>query len=920
MRASSVDSRDWVVSRLCYTQAVLRLELLGNVRVLLRGVPVSLGVKPLALLVHLALEGRASRRALATLIWQDAPRPLNNLSVAKHQLERALGDVLDADTETLALKDFSCDALEFTADNPAAWGLWRGGFFTGVRLAGWEMQLSESWQDWLYQTRSHFAALRQQIAVSLAEQRIAAGDLKGALTFLEVAASGDEPSEDAATRLMLVLGALDRPQAALEVFNCLVRLLRDELGVEAMPETKAALDLARSSAAACRTTLKPRADVVQSEASDLPFVGRDAELRCVSEWLQSGSPRVAVIEGEPGAGKTRLAVELLRGTQATTWRLECLHGSLSSATLAALARNFTGQFTDLPSDSRAALERLTGLRDARESLPPDLEQRALFTGLRSLLARASSHVGLLFDDLQWADDATLRFLGWCLSEPMPVKQFTVLVTLRSTEAARGDVPGLLADLTRRGIAQRLTLPALGLDAVQKLARQFGTSADATALHNASGGNPFYLLELLRSPDGRGRISELIRARLEGLGGVALQTLEALCVTGLTSVALLHAVSGRSPNEEYDALVALSAAALLHTGETVRFAHDLVRESVTAQLSPARAQLLHLRAARALAGTTGTASAEAATHYWAAKDAWSESDFANAVKSFLELGTRSGYQGERDASELWFERAMQFSPDNLRAVVLTEQAQLLERFGDYGTALERLSDAEWWLETDLQRARVLVARGFILQRELRDFAGAEAALKEAQGLMMGQKNRETLLVYGDALHLLGTVAFQQKKYSEALEHYQTAHRLRLNSRDDTRLAESLSGLGSACTFLNDPRAEKYMLESIQMRREVGDFVRAARSMTNLTVLYHQQGRIEDALATQRQALEMQRRIGNPTDVATSLSNVGVFLFEAGDVSGAVRYYQEAIEFMQHNNLEPQTDLLDNLAEARAALDV
>lgn len=310
MRASSVDLRDWVVSRLCYTQAVLRLELLGNVRVLLRGVPVSLGVKPLALLVHLALEGRASRRALATLIWQDAPRPLNNLSVAKHQLERALGDVLDADTETLALKDFSCDALEFTADNPAAWGLWRGGFFTGVRLAGWEMQLSESWQDWLYQTRSHFAALRQQIAVSLAEQRIAAGDLKGALTFLEVAASGDEPSEDAATRLMLVLGALDRPQAALEVFNRLVRLLRDELGVEAMPETKAALDLARSSAAACRTTLKPRADVVQSEASDLPFVGRDAELRCVSEWLQSGSPRVAVIEGEPGAGKTRFAVEL----------------------------------------------------------------------------------------------------------------------------------------------------------------------------------------------------------------------------------------------------------------------------------------------------------------------------------------------------------------------------------------------------------------------------------------------------------------------------------------------------------------------------------------------------------------------------------------------------------------------------------
>lgn len=895
---------------------MLRLELLGNVRVLLHGVPVPLGVKPLALLVYLALEGRVSRRALATLIWQDAPKPLNNLSVAKHQLERALGDVLDADIETLALKNFSCDALEFTASNPAAWALWRGGFFTGVRLAGWEMQLSEMWQDWLYQTRSRFAATRQQIASNSAETQIASGDLEGALPFLEVAASGDEPSEDAATRLILVLGALDRPQAALEVFNRLVRLLRDELGVEAMVETKAALTLARSDAAVCRASLKPRAtDLVRSEASDLPFVGRDPELRRVSDWLQTGSPRVAVIEGEPGAGKTRLAVELLRGTQATTWRLECLHGSLSGATLAALTRGFTGQFSDLHSDSRAALERLIGVRDARESLPPDLEQRALFTGLRTLLARASPHVGLLIDDLQWADEATLRFLGWCLSEPMPVKQFTVLVTLRSTEAARGDVPGLLADLTRRGIALRLTLPALDLSAVQMLAEHCGTTTDATALHSASGGNPFYLLELLRSPDGRGRISELIRARLEGLGGVALQTLEALCVTGLTSVALLHSVSGRSLNEEYDALGALSNAALLHSGETVRFAHDLVRESVTAQLSPARAQLLHLRAARAL---VGTASAEAATHYWAAKDAWGEGDLALAVKTFVELGTRSGYQGERDAAELWFGRAIQFSPDRLRAVVLTEQAQLLERFGDYQGALERLSDAEWWLETDLQRARVLVARGFILQRELRDFAGAQAALQQAQDLLTGQKNRETLLVYGDAVHLLGTVAFQQKKYPEALEHYQTAHRLRLNSRDEMRLAESLSGLGSACTFLDDPRAEKYMLESIQMRRELGDFVRAARSMTNLTLLYHQQGRIAAALDLQLEALNIQKRIGNPTDIAASLNNIGVCFFELDKIQNATEYYQQAIQVLRENELTPREDFQANLLEAQTAL--
>ncbi len=214
--------------------------------------------------------------------------------------------------------------------------------------------------------------------------------------------------------------------------------------------------------------------------------------------------------------------------------------------------------------------------------------------------------------------------------------------------------------------------------------------------------------------------------------------------------------------------------------------------------------------------------------------------------------------------------------------------------------------------------MLVARGFILQRELRDFAGAQAALQQAQDLLTGQKNRETLLVYGDAVHLLGTVAFQQKKYPEALEHYQTAHRLRLNSRDEMRLAESLSGLGSACTFLDDPRAEKYMLESIQMRRELGDFVRAARSMTNLTLLYHQQGRIAAALDLQLEALNIQKRIGNPTDIAASLNNIGVCFFELDKIQNATEYYQQAIQVLRENELTPREDFQANLLEAQTAL--
>ncbi len=891
---------------------MLRLEVLGSVQILLHDLPVTLGVKPLALLVYLALEGRSNRRELGALIWDDAPNPLNNLSVAKNQLEKALGDVLDADVETLALKTFTCDALEFKASNPDSWGLWRGGFLTGLRLVGWEKQLSEHWQDWLYSTRSRLVSERQKLALLLAQTQIANGQLEPALEFLEVATTGEEPLEDAATKQILVLGALGRSQAALEVYSRLTHLLREELGVEPMPETTAALELARSDSQACQAKLGTRVTNQKTTTQNVPFVGRNAELKRLEAWLQTAPTRVAIIEGEPGAGKTRLALEILEASNIQYWQLECLHGSLSGATLAVLAQQL-GHFERLTTDSRSAIERLIGLGNAKESLPPDLEQRAVFTGLRTLLCDQKTKIGLLFDDLQWADELTLRFLGWCISETLPLEQFKLLITMRNTETARGDVPSILADFARRGFSERLVLPALELEAVQTLAQQFGKTTDPTALHHASGGNPFYLLELLRSSDGKGRIAELIQARLEGLGSVAKQMLEALCVIGgVASITLLGAVSGRSLEEEHEALTSLSLAALLHSTETIRFAHDLVRESIQMQLSPTRTQLLHLRAARALKPV------EAATHYWEAKQAWLETDTTNAIKAFIELGTRLGYRGERQPAFEWFERALEHCPDAQRANVMIEHAQLLERFGDYQAAMQQLENAEWWLETDLQRARVLVAKGFILQRELRDFTSAEQVLLEAQKLLMGQKNRETLLIYGDAVHLLGTVAFQQKKYPEALEHYQTAHKLRQNSNDQMRLAESLSGLGNVCRVLKDSRAEKYILESIRMRQELGDLVRMTRSMTNLTVLYHQQGKIEAAIDTQQKALQIQEEIGNPTDVAMSLNNIGVFLFESKDVSNAIIYYQKAVETMQNNNLEPQEDFLANLLEAQTIL--
>ena len=117
---------------------MLRLELLGTPNLTVSGRTVKLGVKQLALLAFLALEGRSSRRKLGTLLWSDAPNSLNNLSNARNQLIKIIGqDAIKADAEYLALKEFHTDVFEFSQGvkigDSSVWGLWRGGFLTGLR-------------------------------------------------------------------------------------------------------------------------------------------------------------------------------------------------------------------------------------------------------------------------------------------------------------------------------------------------------------------------------------------------------------------------------------------------------------------------------------------------------------------------------------------------------------------------------------------------------------------------------------------------------------------------------------------------------------------------------------------------------------------------------------------------------------------
>ena len=960
---------------------MLRLELLGPPTVSLEGRVVKLGVKQVSILAYLALEGRSSRRLLGSLLWPEAPNALNNISVARNQLEKMLGKtalgktalgktVLETDLETLALTPgFECDVFEFRAGaaklEPQAWALWRGGFLTGLRLQDWEMGLGAEFEEWLYATRESLNLERRSFAAGLARQQLQADRLEAALEFLEVAQSSDgDPNEDATRWLILVFGALGRVNDASTVFAKLASVLRQDLGVEPTLATIQVLELVRNeNPQACRAMLEKLVGTTQPASAEseseskgvtsehVPFVGRAALLERLLQSLQfrANSGRALLLQGEPGAGKSRLAQEIARalGPQPVLeLRTVASLGSLPGSALDTLARQRIPECAQvleaIPSEWRDALARFVPdlLHTRGESGTPELEQRALFAALRRLLETDLACV-VIFDDLQWADQSSLDFLHFLLEHPLR-HGLALIMTQRNTEDAIANANLIQARLARDGSGLSIALEPLAFEAINELAMAFTYAGDTQELTVRCGGNPFYALELLRSEGEQqqpasdrasDRISDLVRYRLGQLGETERQTLDALAVAGNNSkLSVVRRIAGRSLEETSIAIQTLERVALLQLeGNDLRFAHDIVREVVQSDLNGLRSNLLHLRAARARKGTVGLA----ATHYWQSREAWDETetvhDALDASNEFLEAAKNLGLRGNLEAALEWFARANSTASNStasnstvpnskFKTLVRIEQASTLERYGQHQQALNLLEVAEAGLEDNdpILQARILVARGLILERVYRQLENAklvfEAALKSLEGL----QGTSAQAVRSDVLNMLGLVAYDQQDYLGALAMYKQAQALRRALEDTPRIAETLGAMGLAATALKQTQGEAYLQECLELRQQIGDVNGQGRALSNLAHHYNTMGDPVRALEFQERSLQIQERIGNPVDIAITLNNIGVYKFEQQDFTAAKQHYQRALETLERHQLPARDDYLENLAEVNTIL--
>jgi DNA-binding CsgD family transcriptional regulator len=396
-------------------------------------------------------------------------------------------------------------------------------------------------------------------------------------------------------------------------------------------------------------------------AAPVAFVGREGELSRLLAAL-AGDARLVLVVGDAGMGKTRFVAEGMARAAAggvVMVRGECLPlaetlpllpvaaavgelarmdgGALLEAGLAAAPGYVRGEVGRLvPGLSPGGEPGLAGGRDE------GWQRQRLFAGVAELLAAvadaAGGRVGLVAEDVHWADGATLDLLTF-LTRAGSRGAVSVVVTCRGDEAPLdAQVAGWLAQVRAAAGVEEIALGPLSRPEVaQQVAALAGGPVPAGVvdeLYVRAEGNPFFTEQLMAAglaggtggglavPAGLpGRLAELLAARARRCTGDARAVLAGLAVAGRPlAEEPLGAVTGLGAETVRGGLRELAAARLLAEGtadETHRPRHALLAEAVAGGLLPGERAALHEGTARALAAAGDQALAGEVAGHWQA---------------------------------------------------------------------------------------------------------------------------------------------------------------------------------------------------------------------------------------------------------------------------------------------------------------
>jgi DNA-binding SARP family transcriptional activator len=630
-------------------------------------------------------------------------------------------------------------------------------------------------------------------------------------------------------QLMLALYRTDRQAEALRTYARLRTNLVDELGLEPNRELveletsillhKPALDWTPPSTSRIPTggeTSNPPGDAGVS--LPLPdklavtlhgffgrapiFIGRERESELLRQAMKAaaaeGHVRAVLIGGEPGIGKTLLAVTV--ANDAHSAGATVLYGRCDEdlgipyqpwrEALSHLFNHASPTLDSLVERHHPALSTLGLLGPAMDvGGTQDVEIYVLFRAVLDLLAAMASldrGLVLVLDDLHWADLQTLQLLRTLVTgtHRMPV---LVIVTFRDSEIVSGTpFASLLADLRRDARVERINLKGLdGQELLSLLETEAGHDLDESvlplrdALLSETEGNPFFVGEMLRhltetgaltyddiggwapeselvSQDMPASLSEVISERVARLGTLAAGILPIAAVIGREfELDVLATATETEPGVVLDELEKATKASILIDLGAGRFSftHALVDRALYAQLNPTRRAFAHAHVAEAIARVSSNNPGRTAeiAHHW--MKATVPQDGAKALSYARQAADYALSRLAPDEARRWYTEALGLldqqgvDEEHLRCELLVGLGDAMRQCGDPAHRETLLLSARLATELDdtslVVRAAIANTRGFFAEAGHVDtdrLAVLEEAKRRTQGGSGSQRAR------------------------------------------------------------------------------------------------------------------------------------------------------------------------------------
>ncbi|WP_061299029.1 BTAD domain-containing putative transcriptional regulator [Herbidospora cretacea] len=681
--------------------------------------------------------------------------------------------------------------------NPAL-ALWRGEPYTGLQD-----------EEYLRPTIAHLNEARLTALSTRAEARLALG--RPAEVALEVERLLETaPYREGLWSLLIRALYTDRRQAdALAAYQRCRTMLDEELGLLPGPELRALEQavLRQEELPASRVTVVVAPETAHAE---LPrIIGRAAQRRRVHDRITDaarGAGGVLLIGGEAGIGKTTLA-------EAAAETAAALGFTTAWSRCAEDAPAFWPWIQALRVLDPPAAERLSAPGEAAD---PDAARFLLHDAIARALERRAARGPLLIvlEDAHWADAATLKLLTFLGAELHRVP-LLVIVTVRHHDAPQP--VDVFAELARQRGTERLTVgPLTASDVADYLdGRDPGLLDHVAVLHDRTGGNPFYLGELLRLaastrsadiaalpvPDG---VRDVIAQRVSRLPEETQTLLRTASVVGRdVNCDVLAGAAGLDPARLLLLLEPAVATGLLvevEGGWDYRFSHALVQEALYAELTRLQRAQLHGRigeAAESFGGGDLDRVPVLAHHFaQAARVGHAEKAVAYAEKA-----------AEQAAAGLAYDEAVRY----------WELA--LASHGPAGTS---------------RRCRLLIELGRA-RRLTGDVLGARAPLDEAVDLAtrLGEDDMaiEATSVFG------GVTLWNWWSYGVVNPRMVNVLRDQLTRLPENDLARRAALLGTlAVELYYGPRAEgrAHAAEAVALARKTGDPQLLARTLNNYVI--------------------------------------------------------------------------------------